>query len=209
MSGTLPLSSLVQPSREREFPLYHYDKKDRGGMDRAPTLPHSQLSSAQRPSQLPSTMKRQIFPSPLAPSHHGNSRRSPWYHNRQAPGPVRLEIGDMGAKNLETRRCLKGINSMVRGNAAPGTLSTNPLIPRTCLRTQQISHSRVVAPYRGDINTPVKVDGPAPGRLPSTQSHHPLPFHASSGVSGSVCQPITLSATASRYPAQPNVKILY
>jgi hypothetical protein len=67
MPGTLPLSSLVQPCRgDREFPLY-YDNKDRGGMDRAPTLPHLQLSSVQRPSQLPSTMKQQICPSLL---HH-------------------------------------------------------------------------------------------------------------------------------------------
>ena len=197
MPGTVPLSSPVRPSRERDFPLY-YDKKDRGNVDHPPTLPHSHPSSAQRPSLPPSTTKRQIFPSPLAPSHPGN-RRSPWYDNRQTPGPVRLEIGDMGAKNLETRRSLEGINSMVRGNVAPSRSAP----PAMSHPGHAYGHSRG-AQYRGDINTPVKVGDQPPSLIPSTQSRHPSPYHPSS-VSNR--QPVSMAASASRYPPQPTPKL--
>ena len=196
MPGTMPLGSPVRPSRERDFPLY-YDKK-RGG-DNPPTLPHSHPASAQRPGQPPSSTKRQIFPSPLAPSHHrSGNRRSPWYDSRQTPGPVRLEIGDIGAKNLETRRSLEGINSMVRGNAAP----TRAAPPTLAHPGQAYEHNRGT-PYRADINTPVKVGAPPPSRVPPSQSRHPSPFHSASSITGR--QPVSMSASASRYPpAQPN-----
>jgi hypothetical protein len=50
----------------------------------------------------------------------------------QVPGPVRLELGDMGAKNLETRRSLEGIDNMVRGNSA----QANSYSPRSRLRAE-------------------------------------------------------------------------
>lgn len=200
MPGTMPAGSPVRPSnREREKPLYYSDK-DRVVRDRAPPpMPLQPQSPVKRPTQQPSTTKRHIFTSPLEPSNHGSaSRRASWFdHPRQAPGPVRLELGEMGAKNLETRRSLEGINSMVRGTAA-----TSRSAPPHPVVSYDQSRS---APYRTDINTPVKVGVPGPppaGRMPTSQSRgHVPPYHGSSSMSGRT--PVQMPTSASRYPIQP------
>ncbi|KAI2494967.1 cation transmembrane transporter [Fragilaria crotonensis] len=87
---------------------------------------------------------------------------------------------------------------MVRGNAAP-TRSAPPSLTHP---GQAYEHNRGT-PYRADINTPVKVGAPPPSRIPPSQSRHPSPFHTASSISGR--QPVSISASASRYPpAQPN-----
>ena len=194
MPGTMPLSP-VRPSRERDLPLYYSDKER--VRDRPPPLmpghPHSQPSAGKRPIQ-PATTKRHFFTSPVAPSHQSSAnRRRPWYENsRQTPGPVRLELGDMGAKNLETRRSLEGINSMVRGNATQQT----PTHPGAVYEQSRGSS------YRTDISTPVKLSALPKNPNSALQSRHPPPFHGSTSMSGR--KPVPPPTSASRYPA-PNV----
>ena len=194
--GSMPLNSPVRSSRGRTFPLFYDDKSSNDMDDDQPSLLRAHSTShppsAKRPNR-PVTTKRQIFPSPLAPSHHGSAnRRSPWYDNRHAPGPVRLEIGDMGAKNLETRRSFEGINSMVRGNT-PLSRSNH-----SHLAHPGAAYDRNRAtPYQADLNTPSKHGFPAPNHRQSAQSHHPSPYDIPPSASGR--KPVSVSTTASRF----------
>eukprot|EP00548_Thalassiothrix_antarctica_P018654 CAMPEP_0194193048 /NCGR_PEP_ID=MMETSP0154-20130528/73131_1 /TAXON_ID=1049557 /ORGANISM="Thalassiothrix antarctica, Strain L6-D1" /LENGTH=936 /DNA_ID=CAMNT_0038916989 /DNA_START=381 /DNA_END=3191 /DNA_ORIENTATION=+ len=178
--GTMPVPSspMRSSNRDREYSRY-YSEKDRG---RPPRSTHS-LTKQIPPS---TSTKRHMFASPMVPSHHSSSKRSPWYDSsRQNPGPVRLELGDIG-KPSERSRSLEGINNMVRGNhhSSSGHHGYNNMEPMR-------GHG-----YRGDLNTPVKI---GQSRLPLSHSRsHVTPYPPQ--PPGSRATPITNSG--SHYPTQ-------
>lgn len=179
MPGTIQ-GSPVRPSR-----YYSSSEKDR----RHPPV--------KRPP--PGTVtKRHIFASPLATSHGGSSsRRAPWYDHASSrqppptPGPMRMELSDMGSRASETRRSLEGINTMLRGGVGappPPRALAHPGAPPGYDRQ-----------YR-DISTPVKIGGP---RMPPSQSRGPA-YPGPAPMSGRKAPP--MSSSVSRYP-QPSPQV--
>mmetsp|Transcript_5159 Transcript_5159/g.8065 ORF Transcript_5159/g.8065 Transcript_5159/m.8065 type:complete len:1070 (-) Transcript_5159:85-3294(-) len=166
MPGTMPVpSSPMRSNRD-----HYYSEKDGDGRSKRPTLGGS---------------KRHYFTSPMSRPHYASAKRDPWYDgSRQNPGPVRLELGEMGVKPSDTRKSLEGINNMLRGSSASGHPNYSSEKSR--------SHG-----YHGDLSTPVKIDGQSGSRPPMSQSRNHVTPYPPSG-SGPMATP--LSNRGSRYP---------
>mmetsp|Transcript_10177 Transcript_10177/g.15622 ORF Transcript_10177/g.15622 Transcript_10177/m.15622 type:complete len:1079 (-) Transcript_10177:1319-4555(-) len=177
MPGTIPVpNSPMRSNKDRESSQY-FGEKDR---ESRPTPSHSSLK---RPPS--GSSKRHYFTSPMARSHYSSSKRDPWYgSSRQNPGPVRLELGEMGVKPSDARKSFEGINNMLRGSSASGHPNYS----------SEKSRSRG---YHDDLNTPVKIDGQPGSRPPMSQSRNHVTPYPPSG-SGPMATP--MSGQGSRYP---------
>jgi Tesmin/TSO1-like CXC domain, cysteine-rich domain len=178
-------SSPVSSNRRRGTSSYYADK-ERESHEFHPHSSHFRSYHSQRLGQHSS--EQHIFTSPMPTEHYSSGhRRSSW--NNQGPGPVRLQLGDVGTKNLETRRSLEGINSMVRGNAS--TPRSTPISSSH----HGSGYDHRASSYRPDVKISTTASTQNSCRTPNLHPQYHSPYPLSSSSKG---------APISRYPAQLN-----
>jgi len=154
-----------------------------GRSERKPLLPSSLKKSASSGNK-----SRFSFSSPMGSS--ATIQKSPWYSDTKAPGPVRLELGDLSTKRDETRKGLEGINSMLRRGSSrqrstPAT-ALRPRQPDQQIRPSETSMSRGITYLsHSEIETPIKLSHPHGHRRttpygPSSVANSQMPSMAES-----------------------------
>ena len=137
------------------------DRKSRAAASRRGTRSSSRSSSR----------GRAIFASPVASD---TKPKRLWQDPASSgPGPMRLELGHMGARPSSTQKTLEGINSRMRSQPGPSPPAAHhPLPPPPQQRTPASSpfyapHPPPVPPgaFRPDLSTPIKAGAlfPSPG----------------------------------------------
>jgi hypothetical protein len=180
-------SSPVSSNRRRDTQSFYADKERESHEFQLGNSHSSGFRSLQRFGQHSS--KQQIFTSPMPTDHYGsgNPRTSSW--NQQGSGPVRLQLGDVGTKNLETRRSLEGINSMVRGSGP------TPRSTQLSSSHHGSGYDHRGSTYRQDTKISSATSAQNPCRTPNLHPRYQSPFPISSSSKG---------APISRYQAQLN-----
>ena len=149
-----------------------------------------------------SSTKRSLYASPLAPQ----SKR--WSEpGSQERRPLRLELGEVGAKAGETRKSLEGINSMMMRGTPQGPPSGAPPPPQQ--PPPPPPRYDGTPSYRHEMTTPMKMGPPPPssaGRLAPSSAGRMTPYPTSARKPPAPRYPTPRSTTTTPGKSPPSGK---